>query len=176
VRIRERRRKSRQVSIAGSGGLRGSGILPIILIVLLSSSSLAQVVKLKLIDASGHAVPNRAVSITLVYDNGAAPSGSEPTILRSQTDGKGEAQLTLPKAFPTRLRVWVDLTSSGHWWCVCSALIGTREVVEKGYVSANPGPGAGSGPSSRKPVPGEILFVARRWNLYERMIAPLESG
>jgi hypothetical protein len=163
------------VSIAGSGSLRVSWILPIILIVLLSSSSLAQVVKLKLIDASGHAVPNRAVSITLVYD-GAAPSGSEPTILRSETDGKGEAQFTLPKAFPTQLRAWVDLTSSEHWWCVCSALIGTREVVEKGYVSANPGPGAGSGSSSRKPVPGEILFVARRWNLFERMIAPLERG
>ncbi len=162
--------------MAGSGGGRDSRILPIILIVLLSSSSLAQIVKLKLIDASGHAVPNRAVSITLLYDNRAAPSGSEPPILRSQTDSKGEAQFTLPKAFPTQLRAWVDLTSSEHWWCVCSALIGTREVVEKGYVSANPGPGAGNGPSSRKPMPGEILFVARRWNLFERMIAPLERG
>ncbi len=149
--IRVRRRKGRQVSTAGSDGRRDSRILPIILIVLLSSSSLAEVVKLKLIDASGHAVPNRAVSITLVYDNGADPSASEPTILRSQTDSKGEAQFTLPKAFPTQLRAWVDLTSSEHWWCVCSALIGTREVVEKGYVSANPGPGLGAAraPASR---------------------------
>jgi hypothetical protein len=162
--------------MAASGGRRNSWILPIILVVLLSSSSLAQVVKLKLSDASGHAVPNRAVSITLVYDNGAVPNGSEPTILRSQTDSKGEAQFTLPKAFPTQLRARGDLTSSEPWWCVCSALIGTREVVEKGYVSANPGPWAGSGPSSRKPVPGEILFVARRGNLFERMIAPLERG
>jgi hypothetical protein len=160
----------------GSGGREDSWILLTIIIVLLSSSSLAQVVKLKLIDASGRAVPNRTVSVTLVYDNGAGPSGNEPTILRSQTDSKGEAQFTLPEAFPTQLRAWVDLTSSEHWWCVCSALIGKREVVEKGYVSANPGPGAGSGPSSRKPVPGEILFLARRWNLFERMIAPLERG
>ena len=85
--------------MAASGGRRDGWILPIILIVLLSSSSLAQVVKLKLIDASGHAVPTRAVSITLVYDNGAVPSGSEQRYFVPRPIVKGKLNSLSPKLF-----------------------------------------------------------------------------
>ena len=145
------------------------------LVMSVHSLCLAQRITIRLIDVSnGRPPPNRQVSLSLLYGKNERTPAKYEAALHSKTDSSGQSEFRLPEPEPAHLSIWADVTSSEHWWCVCSALVATRDVNEKGYVAPQPGPWAQKEPSSAKAVPGEILFLARPWNLLERILAPLE--
>jgi hypothetical protein len=141
------------------------------------SLCLAQRITIRLIDVrDGRPLPNRQVSLSLLYDKDERTPPKYEAALYSKTDSNGQAEFRLPEPAPAHLSAWADVTSSEHWWCICSALVATQDAIQKGYVAPQPGPWAQKKPGSAKAVPAEILFLARPWNLLERILAPLERG
>ena len=143
----------------------------------LGSFCSAQAITIRAIDArDGHPIQNRQASLHLLYGKDErTPAKYQPTLLL-ETDVNGEAQFRLPEPAPEHLEAWVGITSEEHWWCSCLLSVATREVVQKGIVGPEPGPGRKGPPASLKPVPGTIVFPARPWTMYERLLAPLLRG
>jgi hypothetical protein len=145
------------------------------LLVSLHPLCLAQLVTIRVIDVrNGHPVTNRQVSLSLLYAKDEKIPAKDGATLRGKTDSSGQAEFRLPEPRPPQVYAWADVTSSEHWWCVCSVLVETQDLIQKGYVALQPGPWANKKPSSTKAVPAEIIFLARPWNLLERILAPLE--
>ncbi len=142
--------------------------------VCLASVCYAQLITIRVIDArDGHPLQKREASLRLLYGNDEkTPTKYEPTLLL-ETDLDGEAQFRLPEPAPQHLEAWVDITSEGHWWCICTLSVVTLDVVQKGVVGPRWGHRSEKPPASVKTVPGEILFLARPWTLLDRLLAPL---
>ncbi|MGO9127040.1 MAG: Ig-like domain-containing protein [Terriglobales bacterium] len=146
-----------------------------LLLVSLHPYSLAQLITIHVIDVrNGRPVQNRQVSLSLLYSKGEKIPGNQEPTLRGKTDSNGKAEFTLPEPGPAQVSAWADVTSLEYWWCSCYAALTTQELTQKGYVTSQPGPWAKNKPSSIKAVPAEILFLARPFNLFERILAPLE--
>jgi hypothetical protein len=143
----------------------------------LGSLCFAQLVTIRVIDArNGYPLQKRQASLRLLYGkNEKTPAKYEPTLLL-ETDDNGEAQFKLPEPAPEHLEAWVGITSEEHWWCGCLLSVLTQDVVQKGIGGSWPGPGSQKSPVSEKAVPGEILFLARPWTLFEKLLAPLLRG
>lgn len=113
---------------------------------------------------------NREASLQLLYDKGDPILAQYEHTLLLRTDEHGEAHFNLPDPAPEHFEAWVGIGSEEHWWCACRMLGATKDVVQKGVVGPQP---RSLKPSSRTANPGEILFVARPWTLFDRIVAPL---
>jgi hypothetical protein len=115
---------------------------------------------------TGHPLQNQPISISLLYDK-SEKTPAKYEALNLKTDEKGESQFSLPEPAPSQLAAQVHLTSE-HWHCGCSVLATTQDLIQKGIV----------GPRSSKSVnpviaqPKEILFLARPFTFFERLLYP----
>jgi hypothetical protein len=145
-----------------------------------SGPCLAQVITLRVInEKNGRALPGLDISVSLSYRKGEKfPQSSENLHLKAdgyltlhlKTDAGGVARLDLPQPLPLQLWAGAGLPSQ-DWECSCatSAFVAAQDVIEKGIVERL------DRKSSKVPdaKPGEIIFVARRYNLFYRLMAPL---
>lgn len=132
----------------------------------------AQAIKIRVINLSnGHSLPNQHVSVALGYEKGQEAPDKYDANLRLETDVNGEAVFRLPEPAPAHFFVNVRLTSE-YWHCSCLAIGDTPALVQKGLVqSAGHEP---TGPATNaKPEPRVILFLARPFTFFERLLYPL---
>jgi hypothetical protein len=142
-----------------------------LLLVWSSSHCFSQVITVRIInDKNGHALPGQRISVSLFYGKGETAPEKYESKLSLETDANGVAQFALPQPAPAHLWVGAGLPSQ-YWFCSCNtrALEGTQELIEKGIV------GRLDSKSSKVPdaKPGQIVFVARPYNLLERILYPL---
>lgn len=144
------------------------------LVCLLGPSCLAQGLTVRVINANnGHPLPNESVTISLLYMKGERRPVKYNTLVTSKTDAEGEAHFTLPTPAPVSLAAQVYL-STPYWHCVpCLVLTTTEEVIQKGIVGPLPQVKSKKVAAAIKPVPGQILFVARPFSFLERLLYPL---
>jgi hypothetical protein len=126
-------------------------------------------------DTNGHPLPKQQVSISLLYEKGEKVPANYDALLQLETDVNGEVQFRLPEPAPAHLAAQVRLTSE-HWHCGCTALVDTQDLIQKGLVGPEPGHGSTRSTASVKAEPGEILFVARPFTFFERLLYPLVKG
>jgi hypothetical protein len=139
----------------------------------LSSFCAAQVVTIRVIEAAdGRPLQKQRVSVSLLYDKNEPTPTKYDAVLSLETDQNGEAQFRLPEPAPAHLATQVNLTSE-HWRCGCSLLATTRDLIQKGIVEPKPGPESKKSAVLAKAEPGEILILARRLTLFERLLYPL---
>ena len=145
-------------------------------ILLLGNFCLAQPITVRLIDSkNGQGLAKQAVTVQFLYDNPA----TAPSTVNIESNSNGEAQISLPEATPPHLAIKVSLTSE-HWYCNCWVMTETAKVLQTGIVQTAPAgmmhtATASSANSSdvAKPKPGEVVFFARPFNLFERLLYPL---
>jgi hypothetical protein len=146
-----------------------------------SGFCVAQVITVRVInEKNGRALPREEISVSFFFRTGeSVPQGndSKQYLIRdanlnfhAKTDANGVAQITLPQPAPLQLWVGAGLPSQ-YWFCSCAtqAFVSTEFVMEKGIVQR-------LHPKSTKipeALPGQIIFVARPYNLFERLMAPL---
>ena len=145
-----------------------------VLLVLIGPVCIAQAIKIRVVDVRNkHPLPNLHVTLSLLFDkNEKLPPNYNP-VLRGETDSDGEAQFGLPQPAPAHFSTWVE-SPGEHWWVGGPASVETRDVIERGIVGSRPGPWSNKQVTSLKATPGEIIILARPWNLFERILAPLE--
>ncbi len=141
-----------------------------LLLVWSNSRCFAQVITVRIInDKNGHALPGQRISVSLFYGKGEAAPQKYESKLSLETDANGVAQFTLPQPPPAHLWVGAGLPSQ-YWFCSCNteARAATQEIIEKG---------SGGRIDSKSKVPdakpGEIVFDARPYNLFYRILYPL---
>lgn len=128
----------------------------------------AQQVKVRVISSQdGHALPKQAVSVQFFYEK---PAKVTPP-LHIETDRNGEAQFSIPEPTPEHLDVRVALTSE-HWHCACWVMADTGEVIQKGITQTAPTNKA-KAPNSADPEPRQIVFIARPFTFFEKLLYPL---
>jgi len=140
---------------------------------------IAQVITVRIInEKNGRALQGQDISVSLSYGRGeGVPQDSNSHLQKDanlnfhvKTDANGVAQFSLPQPQPARLWVGAGLPSE-YWFCACAtrAFANTQEVIERGIT------GRLDSKSSKVPdaKPGEIVFVARPYNLFYRLMAPL---
>ena len=140
------------------------------LLVWLSAVCSSQVITVRIInERNGHALPRQKISVSLFYGKGEPAPQKYDSQLSLKTDANGVAQFTLPEPPPAHLWVGAGLPSQ-YWFCSCNtgARTATQEVIEKGM-------GGRIDSKSKVPdaKPGEIVFAARRYNLFYRILYPL---
>ena len=147
------------------------------LLVLLSASPrcVGQTIRIRIINGSnGHPLSKQQVSVSLLYEKTEKTPAKYEALLHLETDTNGVAQFTLPDLVPAHLSAGAHLTSE-HWHCGCAAplLVDTKDLIQNGIV-------AGREFSSRatpvRAAPGEIIFVARPFTFFERLLYPLLKG
>jgi len=145
-----------------------------LLLVGFTATCLAQQITIRVIDArNGHPLQKREVLLRLHYGKDEEKPAKYEPILRLSTDADGKAQFGLPEPAPEHLEAEVRISMNEHWWCWCVESVATGEVSQKGIVGSRPGPWGKKSSASVTPVPGEVLFLARPFNLLERMWSPL---
>jgi hypothetical protein len=147
--------------------------LAFLLVLSLRLSAQAQEVTVRIVNAAnGQPLPKQAVSVSFLYDkkyDNEIPAKFDP-VISLETDANGEARFKFPQPPPAHFSARVRMDWS-HWKCGCGLLGSTDELNHKGVA----GPKVGKQQSSVdvRPVPGEILFVARPLSFLERMMYPL---
>jgi hypothetical protein len=142
---------------------------------LVSSSGFcsAQVITVRIVnEKSGRPLPKLSIAVSLLYKSGESAPAKYDAQLHLKTDANGVVQFPLPQPPPSHLWVGAGLPSE-YWFCACAtaAFASTQEVIEKGLMERlNTKRSKVSGAR-----PGEIVFVARPFNLFERLIYPLEK-
>lgn len=132
----------------------------------------AQAIKIRVINLNnGRPLRNQHVSVALGYEKVQEAPTKYDANLRLETDVNGEAVFRLPEPALAHLFVNVRLTSE-YWHCSCLAIGDTPDLVQKGLVQS-----AGHEPTrpatNAKPEPGVILFLARPFTFFERLLYPL---
>ncbi len=142
-----------------------------ILLLAIAPNCLAQAITVRVVNADkGRPLKNQRVSVVLMYFKPeSAPPKQNPN-LRLETNLSGEAHFALPTPAPGHLSALVTLTSE-QWRCGCFMLATTETVIRRGVVG--PIPAKSKNVARFKPVPGEILIVARPPTLFERLLYPL---
>ena len=145
--------------------------------VLLSAGPLCvgQTIRIRIINGSnGHPLLKQPVSVSLLYEKAEKAPAKYEALLRLETDTNGVALFTLPDLAPAHLSAGAHLTSE-HWQCGCAAplLVDTKDVIQNGVVA---GREFSSRATSVKAEPGEIIFVARPFTFFERLLYPLLKG
>jgi hypothetical protein len=151
------------------------------LLVWSSGFCIAQVITVRVInEKNGRALSGQDISVSLSYRKGeiVAHSGDSDLHLKAdeyltlhlKTDGDGVARLDLPQPLLAQLWAGAGLPSQ-YWRCSCAtpAFAATPDVIEKGIVERLDS----KNPKIPDAKPGEIIFVARPYNLFERLMAPL---
>jgi hypothetical protein len=136
-----------------------------------SSLCQAQTITVRIVNArNGHSLPKQKVTVALYYKGGESTPAKYDPQLHLETDADGVAQFTLPQPPPAHLWIGAGLPSE-YWHCDCAtaALANTQDLIEKGIG------GRGDSTSSKIPSakPGQVIFVARPYNLFERLVYPL---
>jgi hypothetical protein len=138
----------------------------------LSTACSGQVITIRIVDAKNERpLPKQNVSVSLLYDASEKAPAKYDAQLHLETDVNGAAQFTLPEPAPARVSVGARLTSE-HWRCGCAApvLAVTQELMQKGIVK---GSEFDSARHPAKAEPGEIVFIARPFTFFERLMYPL---
>jgi hypothetical protein len=131
-----------------------------------------QTIKIRVVnDKTGQPLPKQPISITLLYEKGEKTPAKYDAALNIETDEKGESQFNLPEPAPAHLAAQVHLTSE-HWFCGCSVLVTTQDLIQKGI--AGPRPVKSGNPV--KAEPKEIMFFAHPFTLLERLLYPFVKG
>ncbi len=106
----------------------------------------------------------------MYYGKGETAPPKYDSRLILETDANGVAQFTLPQPPPAHLWVGAGLPSQ-YWFCSCNTreFELTQEVIDKGIG------GRLDSKSSKVPdaKPGQIVFDARPYNLFYRILYPL---
>ncbi len=146
-----------------------------LLLLWINSFCFRQVIRIRVINGkTGQPLPRQEVSVSLLYGIGEKAPAKYDAVLHLETEVNGAAQFTLPESVPAHLSVGARLTSQ-YWHCGCAApaLVVTQELIEKGIVE---GEKLTTPAIPVKAEPGEILFVARPFTLFERLFYPLLKG
>jgi hypothetical protein len=139
----------------------------LICVLILSNFCFAQPLTVRHLNSkSGHGVAKQSVTVQFWYDNPAAA----PSTVNTETDSNGEAQVSVPEPTPPHLNVKVTLTSE-HWYCTCWLMTVTEKVLQNGIVQTARTNDANSS-NGVKAKPGEVLFLARPFTLFERLVYP----
>lgn len=130
------------------------------------SGCLAQAVTIRLVNVANQLpLPRQQVTVLLFYTREDRPANYEED-LSFTTDASGEARFILPEPAPEHLFVEVPLPDS-KWWCVCSSLSDTQEVMRTGTVELPRGEDHGTALSAK---PGEIVISARKLPFWKRLL------
>jgi hypothetical protein len=141
----------------------------------ISPSCFAQVITIRVINiTNGRPLQNQKVSISLLYNGGERPPTKYEGIVNLETNVKGEAQFELPDPPPRQLSISVRI--SEKWRCGCRQDANTQDVIQKGIVALSPSYEYKKGDVVVKAIPGEIIFPARPYNFFERLLHPLIKG
>ena len=134
-----------------------------------------QVIKIRIINSkNGQSLPKQPVSVSLLYEGSETKPAKYDALQHLDTDATGIARFVLPEPAPGHLSVGVRLTSE-HWHCGCDApaLVLTKELTQKGIVI-----GRELSPPTKSVTaePGELLFIARPFTVFEVLLYPLLQG
>jgi len=116
-------------------------------------------------------LPQQHVSLALGYGKGEKVPAEYDANPRLETDVSGEAKFRLPEPAPHLVVAQVHLTSE-YWHCICLAMETTQDIIQKGFVQPAGRDSAATG-TNEKPAPGVILFFARPFTFFERLLYPL---
>lgn len=132
----------------------------------------AQSITIRVINSNnGKPLPRQGISVNLLYGKGERAPAKYDATVRLKTDDDGEARLDLPEPAPAHLGFQVRLTSQ-HWHCACQDLVATQDLIEKG-INVQDGGKAKPPAGSANALPGEILFRARPFTFFEKLLYPL---
>ena len=85
------------------------------------------------------------------------------------TDGNGEAEVSIPEPQPGHLNIRLALTPD-HWHCSCWVMTDTENVVRDGIVRV----AAMTKPNVQVTAkPGQVVFIAIPFTLFEEILRPL---
>jgi hypothetical protein len=149
-------------------------LISIFIFLCLSSFSTGQNVKVRVINgANGHPLQKQAVSVSILYDkqyDKNIPAKYEP-VLNLETDANGEAYFNFPEPAPGHFAVQVRVDWS-RWHCGCGVMASTDDLIKNGVM------GFGTTTTNNslaylKPMPRQILIVARPLSFWERLLYPL---
>ena len=130
------------------------------------------VIKIRVVNVSNNRPMSRqSVSLALGYGKGERTPAEYAANPRLETDVNGEAQFRLPEPAPAHLVAQVHLTSE-YWHCICFAIETTQDVTQKGVVQLAARDSLATG-TNAKAEPGLILFLARPFTFFERLLYPL---
>jgi len=141
----------------------------------LSPLCLAQVVTVRIINiTNGHPLQKQRVSLSLLYDKGEQRPAKYDEIISHETNINGEADFELPEPPPRILFINIRM-SSEHWRCTRTWAPNTQEVVQRGIVRL-PGGKPQKTDVLINAVPGVMVFPARPFTFWERLLYPLLKG
>jgi hypothetical protein len=123
---------------------------------------------------TGRPLQNRPVHIVWFYTKDEPRPANLENHLNLETGSSGEAQFQLPEPAPSYFVAEVTLASD-YWHCACNGQFVTKDVLGNGIMRLA-GPKLSSAIKDAKAEPGVMLFFARPFNFFERLIAPLERG
>jgi hypothetical protein len=143
-----------------------------VLFLWLTPLAFSRTLEIRLFNAkTGKPIPNQQVTVNFLYGKGETPPHDYQPTVRLQTGPRGTAVFNLPEPAPLYFWIMVRL-SSPYWHCACQDLMPTQVAVQKGIAVQTTGKAAKSaGPAEVRP--GEILFTARPFTLFERLLYPL---
>jgi hypothetical protein len=142
------------------------------LLLWVSPSCFGQAIRVRIVNGeNGHLLSKQQITVSLLYDGSEKQPVKYDAVVRHDTDANGAAQFDLPEPPPAHLSVGARLTSD-YWHCGCAApaIVVTKELMLKGIVE---GMELRSPTTLVKAEPGEILFVARPFTFFERLLYPL---
>ena len=147
-----------------------------------SDFSFGQAITVRIVnEKNGHPLAGQDISVSFFYRTGESVRQGDDSKLHLQkdsilnfhlkTDAGGLASFRLSEPAPAQLWVGAGLPSE-KWFCSCStrAYERTQDVVEKGIVARLHSKNSKLVPDAQ---PGQITFVARPYNLFERLMYPL---
>jgi hypothetical protein len=137
-------------------------------ILLLCHVCVGQAVKVRVINGNdGRPLPRQTVSVEFFSEK--PPRVSSP--LHFETDSDGEAQFSVPE-FTSEIDVRLNLASK-HWHCACWVMADTETVLRGGILQTPPttAPNAPLPPPNMEP--GQIVFIARPFTAFEKLLYPL---
>lgn len=126
----------------------------------------AETTTFRVITDQGEPLEKRKVSISLEGFKNGKPVGHGQI---AETDQNGEARFTLPSPPPEHFFFYVEL-GSPYWYCSCKGIPRTEKVAQTGIVQSAANKYSHK---SFEPKPGEVLIVARKFSLIDRLLYPL---
>ena len=158
----------------GGSGMQGQHILGQLFVGLLlvcsSKACFGQTVVIRVLNGvSGTPLADQDITVSFLNSSNGQNTATAPVHLR--TDRKGNASVQLPDPAPRQLWVEVKLTSE-TWHCGCKEMVSTQDVLSQGFTEASATKvGGGKG---KWAGPGEVVFLARRYGFWERLLYPIE--
>jgi hypothetical protein len=114
-----------------------------------------------------HPLQKQSVSVQFLYEK---PPKASPS-LHIETDADGQATFNIPEPIPEHIDVRVTLTSE-HWHCACGVMADTQQILRNGILQAAPSKEPNASGASAGARPGQIVFLARPFTFFERVLYP----